>query len=123
MGKSLADAVLDGALDVVATATRLDVTSDAGTPTNYTGTLAKVTLTAGDGNGDYTIANYSAGRTLTVSQQADISVTGSGTAKHVMLSISSGPTILLTTTCTDQALTTGNTVTVPAFVLSISDPT
>lgn len=121
MGKSTHNDVIDAALAAIATATRLDVTSDTGTPANLTNTLANVTLTAGDGNGDYTIADgTTSGRKITVAEQADVSITGSGTAKHIVLSL--GGTILLTTTCTDQVLTSGGTVTIPAFVDEIADP-
>lgn len=122
MGKSVSNAVLDAALDEIATCTRLDVTSDVGTPTDLTNSLANVTLTAGDGNGDYVIADGdTSGRKITVSQQADIPITATGTALHVVLSL--GGTIKLTTTCTSQALTSGGTVTVPAFKDEIADPT
>jgi len=122
MGKTLSDSVFDAALDFIATCTRLDVTSDVGTPSDLTNTLANVTLTAGDGNGDYVIANGDvSGRKITVQQQADISVTDTGTALHVVLSLAA--VIHLTTTCTSQALTSGNTVTVPAFDYEITDPT
>lgn len=122
MGKALPDAVLDLALAGIATATQLDVCSDAGTPTDLTGSLASVALTAGDGNGDYTIGNGDvSGRKLNVAQQAGISVTGTGTARHIVLSL--GGTIKLITTCTEQALTAGNTVTVPTFDCEIADPT
>lgn len=122
MGKSIVNAVLDAALDIVATCTRLDVTSDVGTPANLTNTLANVTLTAGDGAGDYVVSDGDTnGRKLAVAQQADVSVTGTGTAKHVVLSL--GGAIKLTTTCTDQALTSGNTVTVPTFDYELADPT
>ncbi len=121
MSKSVSNTVIDAALDEIATCTRMDVTSDASTPANLTNTLANVTLTAGDGNGDYTIADGdTSGRKITVAQQADVSITGSGTAKHIVLSL--GGTILLTTTCTDQVLTSGGTVTIPAFTDEIADP-
>ena len=121
MGKSVANSVIDGALAVIATATRLDVTSDSSTPTGLTNSLAHVTLTAGNGNGSYTIADGDAsGRKVTITQQSDISVTASGTANHIVLSLSG--TILLTTTCTAQVLTSGNTVTVPAFADEIASP-
>lgn len=122
MGKSVHNDVLDDALDRVATATRLDVTSDAGTPTDLTNTLANVTLTAGDGNGDYVIGEGDAdGRKIAVAEQADVSITGTGTALHVVLSL--GGAILLTTTCTSQALTSGGTVTIPTFDYELADPT
>lgn len=122
MGKTVHNDVLDDALDRVATATRLDVCSDAGTPTDLTNSLANVTLTAGDGNGDYVIGEGDAdGRKIAVAQQADISITDTGTALHVVLSL--GGTILLTTTCTSQALTSGGTVTTPTFDYELADPT
>jgi len=122
MGKSVNNSVIDAALTEIATCTRLDATSDAETPTDLTNTLANVTLIAGDGNGDYTIADGStSGRKITSTQKADATITGTGTAKHVVLSV--GGTIKLTTTCTDQVLTSGGKVTFPPFSDEISDPT
>ena len=122
MGKSVHDNVIDAALDEIATGTLLSVTSDVGTPTDLTNTLASVALTAGDGNGYFTIANGdTSGRKITVAQQADVSITAPGTALHIVISL--GGTILLTTTCTSQALTSGGTVTIPAFDDEIADPT
>ena len=122
MGKSIHNDVLDAAHDHTATATLLSVTSDVGTPTDLTNTLASVALTAGDGNGDYVIGEGDTnGRKVAVAEQAAISITATGTALHVVLSLSG--TILLTTTCTSQALTSGGTVTVPTFDDEIADPT
>lgn len=124
MAKFTDDSVLDAALDKVATATRLVVTS--GQPANFAGiaavALADVTMTAGAGNGDYTKANGDvSGRKLTVAQQASIPVDSSGTATHVCLD--DGSTLLHVTTCTSQALTAGNTVTVPAYDVEFLDVT
>lgn len=122
MAKFVPDAVIDTLLDEVATATRMDVTSDVGTPTDLTNSLANVTLTAGDGNGDFTIAaGDTSGRKLTVTQQSNVSITSDGTALHVVLSL--GGTILDVTTCTSQALTSGGTVTFPAWDHEVLDPT
>lgn len=122
MGKSVHNNVLDDALDRICTCTRLDVTSDAGTPTDLTNSLANVTLTAGDGNGDYVVGEGDTnGRKVAVAEQAAISITADGTALHVVLSLTG--TILLTTTCTSQVLTNGGTVTVPTFDDEIADPT
>lgn len=122
MGKTVHNDVLDDALDRVCTATRMDVTSDAGTPAGLTNSLANVTLTAGDGAGDYVIGEGDTnGRKVAVAQQADVSITGTGTALHVVLSLAG--TILLTTTCTSQSLTSGGTVTVPTFDYELADPT
>ena len=121
MGKTLSNSVFDAALAVIATCTRMDVTSDSSTPANLTNSLADVTLTAGDGNGDYTIADGTSGRKLTVGQQADVDIDTSGTARHVVLSLTG--TIHMTTTCTEQALTDTGTVTIPSFEIQLSDPT
>lgn len=124
MGKSVHNDVLDAALDKIATATRLVVCSAE--PPNFAGiaavALADVTLTAGDGNGDYTIADgNTSGRKVTIAEQAGIAVDTSGTATHIALD--DGSTLLYVTTCTSQVLTAGNTVTVPAWKIEIADPT
>lgn len=117
----LPDTTLDAALDEIATCTRLDVVSDTSTPTDLTNTLGNVTLTAGDGNGDYVIADGDvSGRKLTVGAQSDFAVTGTGDAKHIVLSL--GGTIKAIATCTTQTLTSGNTVSTPAFDIEITDP-
>lgn len=125
MAKSASDAVLDGSLDITATGTILTVCSAQPTTrteavTTYA--LADVVLTAGDGNGDFTIANGdTSGRKVTVAQQASIPIDTSGTATHV--AICDGTNLLIVTTCTSQVLTGGGTVTVPAFDQEIADPT
>lgn len=123
MAKSVHNDVLDAALDEIATATRMVVCS--GEPANFAGiaavALADVTLTAGDGNGDYTIADGdTSGRKVTVAQQADIPVDTGGTATHV--SLDDGTTLLYVTTCTSVAVSGGGTVTVPAWKVEIADP-
>jgi hypothetical protein len=124
MAKSVHNDVLDAALDLIATATTLTVCSTQ--PTTRTEAIttykiADVTLTAGDGNGDYVIADGdTSGRKLTVGAQADVPVDSSATALHVALC--DGTNLLYVTTCTSQALTSGNTVTVPAWKIEIADP-
>lgn len=123
MAKKAEDVFIDGGLDRIDDCTLLSVCSAE--PANMAGvaavTLASVALTAGAGNGDYTKANGDTnGRKLTVAQQADISITSSGTANHIVLSDGSN---IFVTTCTSQALTSGGTVTVPAWDIEISDPT
>lgn len=123
MAKFMHDDTADAMLDKIATCTRMVVCSAQ--PANFAGiaavALADVTLSAGDGNGDYTIANGDTnGRKLTVAQQATITIDSSGTATHVCLD--DGTTLLYGTTCTSQALTAAGTVTVPAFDIEIADP-
>jgi hypothetical protein len=124
MAKFTADAVLEAALAKVATCTRMVVTSAQ--PANFAGiaavALADVTLTAGAGNGDYTIADGDvSGRKLTVAAQTAVPIDSSGTATHVCLD--DGTTLLQVTTCTSQALTSGGTVDVPAYDIEFADVT
>jgi len=122
MSKFVPNDTIDALLDKVATATQMDVTSDTSTPANLTNSLADIALTAGDGNGDFTIGDGdSSGRKLTIAQQADVEIDVTGTAKHIVLSL--GGTILAVTTCTDQELTDGGTVTFPAWDHEVADPT
>ena len=122
MAKAANDVFIDGGLDRIDNCVTLTVCSAQ--PANFAGiaavALAAVTLTAGAGNGDYTKANGDAsGRKLTIAQQAAISITATGTATHVVLD--DGVDIYVTT-CTSQALTSGGTVTVPAWDIEIADP-
>jgi hypothetical protein len=124
MAKAISDPVFDAACAKIATGTRLMVTS--GQPANFAGiaavALADVTLTAGDGNGDYTISDGDvSGRKVRVLAQTAFTVDNSGTATHI--SIDDGTILLAVTTCTSQALTAANTVTTPAFDFEFTDPT
>lgn len=118
MAKWQIDAMLDAALDYISSnAVELYVCSAQ--PANYAG-IAAVALTGAavpsfqanqDGDGG--------GRKLAVDEEADISVTASDDATHVVLA--SGSVLLYVTTCTLQALTSGNTVTVPTWDIEIDD--
>lgn len=125
MGKLCPDAVLDVLLQRIDDADRLYVCSNQ--PTTFTEAsstykLAEATLTPGDGNGSFTIANGDTnGRKVTVAQQSNKSISISGTAQHVALGINGSSTLIYVTTCTSQALTSGGTVTVPAWDVEIAD--
>jgi hypothetical protein len=113
---------MDAMLAVIDNADTLTVCS--GQPANEAGiaavTLAAVALTPGAGNGDFTLANGDTnGRKLTTAQQTAISITASGDATHVVLD---DGTNIYVTTCTTQTLTSGGTVTVPAWDIEIADP-
>ena len=124
MGKTIHNDVLDAALNNIKNnATRLCVCSAE--PTTYTEAittyeLADVTIDSADftGPADGDVS----GRKIAVNEQADIDVDSSGTATHIALVDVSNTKLLLVTTCTSQALTAGNTVTVPAFEDEITDP-
>jgi hypothetical protein len=60
-------------------------------------------------------------RALTVGALSGKAVTASGDATHIV--ICSGTAILAITTCTQQTLTSGNTVTIPAFIVTVNDVT
>jgi hypothetical protein len=120
MAKWASTLVLDGTLDITASATRMFVcsaqpTTYAEASTDYN--LATETLTSGD---FAKAAGDTSGRKVTVAQQADISVTGTGDATHIALGRAADSELLLVTTCTTQTLTSGNTVTVPAFKQEIA---
>lgn len=130
MARSAHNDVLDALLDYIRTnGSRLDVCSTE--PTTYaeattTYTLANTTLATGDSSGSsYTGPTDGdssiGGRKITVEQNANISITGSDDAEHIAITNGSD-TLLFVTTCTLQALTSGGTVTVPAFDIHVTDP-
>lgn len=124
MAKAAPDGTLDALGDKIATATRLVVCSAQ--PANFAGiaavALADIAMTAGVGNGDYTRADGDvSGRKVTVAQQADVPIDASGSATHI--SLDDGANLIYVTTCTTQALTSGGTVTVPAWDVEVADPT
>lgn len=126
MGKSLSDAVLDALLNEVAdNADKLHIC--VGEPADYADitshTKGNVTLTLGDGNGDYTISNGDvSGRKLTVAEQ---SVTPSADADidHLVFADSSNSLIKAVTTA-NFSVKNGVAKTIPEFTLvSNPDPT
>jgi hypothetical protein len=127
MGKAAPDAVLDAPLDLIATSTEVYICSAE--PANYAGIAAVAlagpfTLTAGDGNGDFTIANGdTSGRKVTVAAQTAIDIDVSGTANHVVLAEGGAVDLLrYVTTCTGQAVTEGNTANLGAWTIEFRDP-
>ncbi len=121
MGKLAATEVLDGALDIIATATEMYICTAEPTDRANADTLSLIaaeTLTGGD----FTkAAGDVSGRKVTVASQADIAIDADGTANHIALC--TGSTLLLVTTCTAQGLSNGGTVTVPAFDYECTIPT
>jgi hypothetical protein len=86
--------------------------------------VGPISLTPGAGNGDFTLADGDvSGRKVTVAEQTGASVIASGTATHVVLA-TGGATDLLryVTTCTSQAVTSGNTANVGEWAIEIEDP-
>jgi hypothetical protein len=124
MPKTAPDAVMDAAFDYIDQADVLRVCStlDA-TPTHaeiVTATLASTAITP---DTDFTKADGdTSGRKVTVAAKSSVSVTASGTADHIALTTTSGSVVRYVTTCTSQALTSGNTVNIPAWDIEIADP-
>lgn len=125
MAKFVPDSTLDAMLDVIANAVdRIDICSTQ--PTTYaeatsTYSLGNVTVTAGDGGGDWTIGNGdTSGRKLTLAQQTGVSIGTSGSAQHI--AGTDGTSVLyFVTTCTSQSVTSGNTATINTFDIEILD--
>lgn len=127
MGKSVHNDVLDAPLQYLEDNADY-MTACEGEPTTYehahsekgTGAgkaLADVVPTfTGPGDGD---AN---GRKTTLDEKAAVDVDQSGDADHVALCDVSETKLLYVTTCTQQTLTQGNTVTFPAWKITIGDP-
>lgn len=119
MGKAVTDGFLDGMADLLAACTAYNICTAEPTSIAECDSLSLIpvhTLTGGDftkANGD------TSGRKITVAQQASLSIDATGTATHV--AINDG-TDFYVTTCTSQLLTSGGTVTGPAFDIEVLDP-
>jgi len=116
------DAVLDGTLDIIAACTELYICSGAGAPADRAAAIAASGIAAHTlASGDFAKADDTSGRKVTLAAQAALSVTASITATHIALC--TGSVLQAVTTCTSQALTSGNTVSTPAFKWGVADPT
>ncbi|MDP1686875.1 hypothetical protein [Hydrogenophaga sp.] len=124
MAKAAPDIVIDGSLDVIATATRQIACSAQ--PTTFTEANATFALAdATMAGGDFTKANGdTSGRKVTMGAKAGALIDASGTATHVALVRVADSTLIYVTTCTSQALTANgsNTVNFPAWKVEIADP-
>ena len=120
MAKKVHDDVLDAMLDKIGTATLMIATDaePADRAAAVTNSLADAVMTGGDftnANGD------TSGRKVTVAQKASQAIDATGNANHINLVDAS--ILLYVTTCTTQALTSGGTVTFPAWDIEVADPT
>ncbi len=125
MAKAAPDIVIDGLLDVVATATRQIACSAQ--PTTFTEANATFALAdATMAGGDFTKANGdTSGRKVTMGAKSGALIDASGTATHIALVRVADSTLIYVTTCTSQALTANgsNTVNFPAWKVELADPT
>ena len=118
------DYVLDGSLKALAEGTAFHLCATQ--PTTFTEasstkSLGSVVLTAGDGGGDFTIADAgTAGRKVTVAAQS-ISVTSGGTADHIAIVDTANTRLLHVTTTTSRAVLNGDTYDAAAFAWTNTD--
>ncbi|RMF17623.1 MAG: hypothetical protein D6757_01015 [Alphaproteobacteria bacterium] len=128
MPKSVSDAVLDAALDVIASGCDL-MTLTEGEPLSFAEAntaksaagrmLASFAMTAAD----FAISDgLTSGRRVSVAAKTDAPVGDSGTADHVALLDTVNGRLLFVTTMTSQVLTAGNLASTSAFDIEIRDP-
>jgi hypothetical protein len=124
MAKKCDSAYLDGAHNVLKNnVIRMAVCSSE--PANYAAIAAARLAEATMASGDFTVAAGDGGgssRKVTMAAKSGISITASGSATHVVLHDNSA-IMYYVTTCTSQALTSGNTVNTPAWKVEIAGPT
>ncbi len=122
MAKTILAAALDSCYEYIQGKVTM-ITVCTTQPTSYaeanaTYMLAKVAA----GSTSFTIeAGTGSGRKVTTQAKSGVSVSTTGTAKFVAWAGSTASVLLLVTTCTSVALTTGNTVTIPAHVHEFGD--
>lgn len=121
MAKIVDDSVLDGALNILKNNVN-EMQACSTQPTTRTEAITTYKLAnATMASGDFTVANGdSSGRKVTMAAKSGETVDTSGTATHV--SLTSASLLLYVTTCTSQALTSGNTVNFPTWKIEIADP-
>jgi hypothetical protein len=125
MPKFAPDGEMDAALDFIDLADVMHLCSTLdSTPTYAEITAASLADVAMTPNTDFTKADGdTSGRKVTVAAKSGVTVDASGTANHVALVTVSGSVVRYVTTCTSQAVTSGNTVNFPAWDAEINDPT
>ena len=122
MAKSVHNDVLDGAFDILDQADLMTACSAEPTTRTEAITTFKLADIAMTPNTDYTKADGDTnGRKVTVAAKSTVNVDTSGTATHIALV--DATRLLYVTTCTSQALTSGNTVNFPTWKIEIADPT
>ena len=123
--KRVADAVLDAALNYIKNnANKLTVTKTSASTyskANASSMLAYVAISSGDFTGPND--GSSGGRKIQVNQQASLSVSTTGTAAEVHLLDTTSTAMVYNTTCSSKSLDSTDKVTVPAWTITINDPT
>lgn len=124
MAKSVHNDILDAALNHIKNnVTEMTLCSQE--PTTFTEAhttykLADVALTSGDFTGP--ADGDTSGRKITVDAQSSIPIDATGTATHVALTLTASSQLQYITTCTNQALVSGNQTNTAAWDIELRDP-
>lgn len=108
---------MDGLLERLEATTTLTVC--AGQPATYADIASNALASTSIGTADWTLSDDGDGRRIDLDQQADLSIDSSGEADHVVVD---DGTNFYVTTCTAQQLTSGGTVTVGTWGVSVGAP-
>ena len=122
MPKTIADAVLDAALnDCKNRTTRLNVCSSQ--PTTYAEANATYNLAIKTVSSANLTVAAGTQRKVTMDAQTSVPITANGTAGYIAWTDSANSALVFVTTCTSQALVANGTVDVPAHKYEIASPT
>lgn len=119
MAKKANDLVMEAALDYVSTNANECYICTA-EPTDRANAISLSLIAAATPSYSAAADGDVSGRKKTVQQISNQSITGTGDATHIALC--SGTTLIYVTTCTTQTLTSGGTVTIPAWDIEVEDP-
>ena len=123
MAKSMIDAFPDAAFDYLDQCDRMAVCSQA--PTTFleaTGTFC-LAITPMTPDTDFTKADDTSGRKVTMAAKNSIAIIATATGTHVALLATSDTTIRYVTTCDAIYLVESGQVNFPAWKVNIQDPT
>ena len=125
--KQALDATIDAMSDFIAGCDRMHVCVSAAADATYaqvtaaTNSLGYATIT---GAGEFTKgAGTPSGRQIATPVKNGVAVTADGTATQVVLVNSGASSVRYITTCSSQALVSGNTVNFPSWTITVVDPT
>jgi hypothetical protein len=123
MGKAAPDALIDASLDYIAGCDLMVACSQE--PASYAEATATYDLATASMTPvtDFTKANDTSGRKVTMAAKSGVSIDHSGDATHIAMCKSGDSTLRAVTTCSQQTLTQGGTVDFPAWKWNIQDPT
>lgn len=122
MPAAFTDAVMDGTLDQIATATIGFLC--AAQETTYSGANTNKLASQVYSSGDFTKADDTSGRKVTRAAKTGASVVANGTAAWLVLGISASSTIIGSIPlAAGVAVTSGGTVDIGASKVNIQDPT